>query len=111
MAFRKSAGCGLLLIGMLVATACDGSGDDKTLPAPSSKQSAPTTKPPETTESPQEDPGAASGLSGARAALKAFLRGQAAGDSSVCRYVAEDSDFVNSPALKGDCRKGVKTTP
>ncbi|HEY8482465.1 MAG TPA: hypothetical protein VIL71_21785, partial [Spirillospora sp.] len=59
----------------------------------------------------EEDPGSAPGLPGARAALKAFLQGQAKGDPSVCRYVAPDSDFVDGPALRGDCRTGVKNTP
>lgn len=110
MARRNSAYYGLLLIGMLV-TACGGSDDPKASATPSPKHSAQTAAPAETADPVQADPGAAEGLEGARAALKAFLRGQAAGDSSVCRYVAEDSDFVNGPALKGDCRKGVRTSP
>ncbi|GAA2403934.1 hypothetical protein GCM10010191_09480 [Actinomadura vinacea] len=106
MAHRKTAG--LLLIGMLAATSCGGSKDGEVYTQPSLRRPAPTTTPPGTAQS---DPGAAPGLPGARAALKGFLQGQAAGDSSVCRYVVKDSDFVNSPALKGDCRKGVKNTP
>jgi hypothetical protein len=112
MTHGKTAGRGLLLVGMLVATACGGSEDGQVYTAPSLKQPAPATTPPAGTAGPgTPDPGAAPGLPGARAALKAFLQGQAEGDSSVCRYVVKDSDFVNSPALKGDCRKGVRNTP
>ncbi|MFP3967849.1 hypothetical protein SMC26_36510 [Actinomadura fulvescens] len=50
-------------------------------------------------------------LAGARDALQAFLHGQAAGDISVCRYVAPGSDFVKGPALRGDCVKGVRSSP
>ncbi|MEO3828539.1 hypothetical protein [Actinomadura sp. B10D3] len=96
---------------MLVAGACGGSGDGKPTAAPSPKQVSPTASPSETTDSVNEDPGAKEGIEGARAALGAFLKGQAAGDSSVCRYVAEGGDFVTGPALKGDCRKGVRTSP
>ncbi len=112
MARRKSAYCGLLLLGMLATGACGGSDDDGgASAAPSPKQVSPTASPSETTDPVKEDPGAEEGIEGARAALSAFLRGQAAGDSSVCRYVAEDGDFVTGPALKGDCRKGVRTSP
>lgn len=112
MAHPKSAGCVLLAIGMLALSACGGSGDSKAPPGPSSKQFAlKTTPPPETSDPLEEDPGSVPDLPGARAALKAFLQGQATGDSSVCRYVAADGDFVKGPALKGNCRKGVKNTP
>ncbi|WP_067461550.1 hypothetical protein [Actinomadura macra] len=57
------------------------------------------------------DPGARNGIGGARAALQAFLRGQAAGDTAVCRYVAAGEDFVQGPALKGNCPRGVQNTP
>ncbi len=111
MAHRKTAGYGLLLLGMLATAACGGGPEDgKVFTAPSYERPAQATTP-ATADPVRADPGAAPGLPGARAALKAFLHGQAAGDSSVCRYVAKDSDFVNSPALKGDCRKGVKNTP
>jgi hypothetical protein len=111
MAHRKAAVHGLVLLAMLGAAACGGgSDDDDAGAAPAATRSAPPS-PAETTEPPETDPGAAPGIRGARAALQAFLRGQAAGDTSVCRYVAKDSEFVNGPALRGDCRKGVKDTP
>ncbi|WP_165495446.1 hypothetical protein [Actinomadura roseirufa] len=56
-------------------------------------------------------PGTQPGIEGARAALRAFLRGQAAGDPAVCRYVAEGGAFVKGPALRGDCPQGVRNTP
>jgi hypothetical protein len=112
MAYRKTAGCVLLLVGMLTATACGGDSDGKGAQGPSSKQSALKTAPPPETNDPLElDPGSKAGLPGARAALKAFLQGQAKGESLVCRYVAKDGDFVNGPALRGNCTKGVKDTP
>ncbi|MFB4306274.1 hypothetical protein [Actinomadura sp. GTD37] len=112
MTHGKRAARGLLFLAVLGAAACGGAeGDGGGTPPPAAQRSAPPAAPTEPSESPQTDPGAAPGLAGARAALEAFLHGQAAGDASVCRYVREDSDFVNSPALKGDCRKGVKATP
>ncbi|MFG2016531.1 hypothetical protein [Actinomadura geliboluensis] len=113
MTHRKAAVRGLLLIAtaMLGAAACGGGSDDGEADAtPAATRPAPPS-PAETTEPPETDPGAEPGIRGARAALQAFLRGQAAGDTSVCRYVAKDSDFLNGPALRGDCRKGVKDTP
>jgi hypothetical protein len=112
MAYRKSAGCVLLLVGMLTATACGGGSDDKGGAGPSSRRSALKTAPPAEASDPLElDPGSAPGLPGARAALKGFLQGQAEGESAVCRYVAEGGEFVNGPALRGNCTRGVKNTP
>jgi hypothetical protein len=79
----------------------DGDGEVFRPPSPSPSQ----------TVQEDTDPGAREGIAGARAALQAFLRGQAAGDQAVCRYVAKDSDFVRGPALRGDCPNGVRNTP
>lgn len=114
MAHREVAGCVVLVTGMLVVSACGGSGDDAAAtPAPSEETAVNSAPPPEAEggDPLEQDPGSAPGLPGARAALKAFLQGQAAGDPSVCRYVAADSEFVKGPALRGDCEKGVKDTP
>jgi hypothetical protein len=79
----------------------DGGGEVFRPPSPSSSPTAQE----------DSDPGAREGIEGARAALQAFLRGQAAGDQSVCRYVAKDGGFVRGPALRGDCPSGVRDTP
>ncbi|NDU77432.1 hypothetical protein GWI34_33155 [Actinomadura sp. DSM 109109] len=89
-----------------LATGCGGDdkdGDDKVYRPPSPSPSA--------TAQQDTDPGAKKGIEGARAALQAFLRGQAAGDPAVCRYVARDGDFVRGPGLRGDCPTGVRDTP
>ncbi|TYB43321.1 hypothetical protein [Actinomadura chibensis] len=57
------------------------------------------------------DPAMQPGIKGARQALQAFLRGQAAGDPAVCRYVAPGGKFVRGDALKGNCERGVRNTP
>ncbi|MEV4007828.1 hypothetical protein [Actinomadura sp. NPDC049753] len=71
----------------------------------------PPSQSPSATAQEDTDPGAQEGIEGARAALQAFLRGQASGDQAVCRYVAEDGAFVRGPALRGDCPAGVRNTP
>lgn len=81
----------------------DKDGGSKTFRPPSSSPSA--------TVQEDTDPGTREGIEGARAALQAFLRGQAAGDQGVCRYVAKDGDFLRGPALRGDCPAGVRNTP
>ncbi|MFG1999351.1 hypothetical protein ACGFNU_09425 [Spirillospora sp. NPDC048911] len=99
---------GLLLAGLFASAACggtDGAGDGKVFTAPSSR-------PPATSAADAKPtPGAERSLAGARAALQTFLRGQAAGDMSVCRYIGAGSEFLKGPALRGDCRKGVKFSP
>ncbi|GAA4302722.1 hypothetical protein BJY14_001995 [Actinomadura luteofluorescens] len=89
-----------------LASACGGDdkdGGDEVFRPPS----------PSPTSSAQQDtdPGAQEGIEGARAALQAFLRGQAAGDPAVCRYVAKDGDFLEGQPLNGDCPAGVRNTP
>ncbi|MEU8117484.1 hypothetical protein AB0C21_02090 [Spirillospora sp. NPDC049024] len=69
----------------------------------------PSPSPSETAQ--ESDPSTREGIEGARAALQAFLRGQAAGDDAVCRYVAQGGDFLRGPALRGDCPAGVRGTP
>ncbi|MGI5416146.1 hypothetical protein [Actinomadura luteofluorescens] len=89
-----------------LASGCGGDdkdGGDEVFQQPSSS--------PTPTAQQDTDPGAQEGIEGARAALQAFLRGQAAGDQSVCRYVAKDGDFLRGPALGGDCPTGVRNTP
>ncbi|QXJ24871.1 hypothetical protein AGRA3207_006280 [Actinomadura graeca] len=106
------SGCASLAISLLAA-ACGGGGDDaegrKVYTPPASATPGGTASPQATATAP--DPGAVDGIGGARAALQAFLRGQAAGDAAVCRYVAVNEAFVNGPALKGDCTRGVENTP
>ncbi|WP_242885018.1 hypothetical protein [Actinomadura litoris] len=89
----------------LLAAACGGDGSDKAevyTPPPSPK-ATPTVATP--------DPAAREGIEGARAALQTFLRGQAAGDAAVCRYVAPDSPFFKGPPIGGDCTIGVRNIP
>lgn len=114
--------CGLAGTALALAflTGCDGgdSGGDSTgaqagasasaAVSPGAAGEAPTGTP--KAERPA-DPGMRAGIEGARAALKAFLRGQAAGDAAVCRYVAPDGEFVRNDALKGNCERGVRNTP
>ncbi|TDD73320.1 hypothetical protein [Actinomadura rubrisoli] len=100
------SGCVLIAVAALAA-ACggdDGGDSDakKVYTVPSSATPKPAADAP--------DPGARDGIEGARAALQAFLRGQARGDAAVCRYVADGSAFLKGPALKGNCPLGVKNT-
>ncbi|MGI5203362.1 hypothetical protein ACQEU6_17520 [Spirillospora sp. CA-108201] len=111
MALRfTSRAVGALAVTALATTflASGCSGDDKD---GGNKVFRPPPSSPSTTAQEDTDPGAREGIEGAKAALQAFLRGQAAGDQGVCRYVAEDGDFLRGPALRGDCAAGVRNTP
>ncbi|MFD0691245.1 hypothetical protein [Actinomadura fibrosa] len=93
----------VLLAMAFPATACDDDSKDGGVFTPSPSASRPAAETP--------DPGGQDGIAGAQAALQAFLRGQAAGDAGVCRYVAPGGAFVKGPALRGNCPEGVKSTP
>ncbi|MFI0485291.1 hypothetical protein [Actinomadura sp. 9N215] len=113
MARRLLASGGAALIGTSLAigflTACgDESPGEASPPSASLSPASPASSAPATRA---PDPGAQPGIQGARAALQQFLRGQAAGDQAVCRYVAAGGAFVRGPALKGDCPRGVRLTP
>ncbi|KAB2341905.1 hypothetical protein [Actinomadura rudentiformis] len=108
MAYRSAVQLGALLFaGVFASAACgaaDGTGDDKVFTAPSSK--APTSPAPA-----KPTPGTERTLAGARAALQAFLRGQGAGEMSVCRYVVPGSSFEKGGALRGNCLDGIRYSP
>lgn len=106
---------GILLAGVSVMAAAGcGGGDDEGGKQQDPVFTLPTSPSPSGTGGASEapdDPGTEPGLKGARAALTAFLKGQSAGDPSVCRYVAADGPFVRGPALEGDCKQGIRNTP
>ncbi|WP_242901393.1 hypothetical protein [Actinomadura terrae] len=95
-----------LLVVALLAAACGGDDSDK-----AEKVYTPPPTPKATPTAAAPDPASGEGIEGARAALQAFLRGQAAGDEAVCRYVAPDSPFFKGPPIGGDCAIGVKNMP
>ncbi|WP_141577582.1 hypothetical protein [Actinomadura sp. WMMA1423] len=95
-----TAGCGGENAGGAGRGGGDGAGEAAGSPSPSPSETAQNS-----------DPGAPEGIEGARAALQAFLRGQADGNPAVCRYVAQGGAFVRGPALRGDCPAGVRNTP
>ncbi|MFC4050909.1 hypothetical protein ACFOY4_14555 [Actinomadura syzygii] len=115
------AGTALALAFLATLAGCGGgdSGGSKGAEAGASSAASPTPSSAaptgaETSPKPVErstDPAMQPGIKGARQALQAFLRGQAAGDPAVCRYVAPGEKFVRSDALKGNCERGVRNTP
>jgi len=107
MAFRSALQLsGVIIIGLALATGCGDSKGDKTdtgkvFTLPSSPTAAPS-------PTASDHPGSLRGIEGARSALQAFLRAQAEGDQTGCRYVAPGGAFEKGPALLGDCVAGMR---
>jgi hypothetical protein len=110
---------GTLTVGVLLA-GCSGKPDGEHSFAPSpgpinitseAPTPSPTSAEPEPTPTPSKsDPSERGGITGARLTLQAFLRGNAAADTAVCRYVGEDSKFART-AMRGDCNVQVRKMP
>jgi hypothetical protein len=118
MAFRSALYLGgLIIAGVALTAGCgDSKGNDKVAPSappsapPSSPSATPsaTTTPSATATTNSAAAGSQRGIQGARSALQAFLRAQAEGDQTGCRYVVPGSAFEKGGALLGDCVAGMR---
>jgi hypothetical protein len=116
MSYRSAMWLGGSLVVGILLTGCSGKSDGEhgaaPSPAPAGRTSAaPAPSPTSPAPAPStSDPSKRAGIKGARLTLQAFLRGSAAADDTVCRYVAPNSAFVRT-AMRGDCHVQVRKMP